>query len=42
MSCNSDHYIVLWRVENGKIAEHWIVIETIADKNSRQNTNGKF
>ena len=24
-------YYDLWRVENGKIAEHWDVMETIAD-----------
>lgn len=35
-------YYDLWRVENGKIAEHWDVMETIADKESWQNTNGKY
>lgn len=35
-------YYDLWRVENGKIAEHWDVMETIADKDSWQNANGKF
>jgi len=35
-------YYDLWRVENGKIAEHWDVMETIAEKESWQNTNGKF
>lgn len=35
-------YYDLWRVENGKIAEHWDVMETIADQKSWQNTNGKF
>ena len=35
-------YYDLWRVENGKIAEHWDVMETIADKATWQNTNGKF
>ena len=35
-------YYDLWRVENGKIAEHWDVMETIADKECWQNTNGKF
>ena len=35
-------YYDLWRVENGKIAEHWDVMEMIADKESWQNTNGKF
>lgn len=32
----------LFRVENGKIAEHWDVIESIADKKDWQNQNGKF
>ncbi len=32
----------LWRIENGKIAEHWDVIETIAQKDAWQNQNGKF
>lgn len=35
-------YYDLWRVENGKIAEHWDVMETIADEAARQNENGKF
>jgi predicted SnoaL-like aldol condensation-catalyzing enzyme len=29
-------------VENGKIAEHWDVIEEIAPKESWKNDNGKF
>lgn len=33
-------YYDLWRVENGKIAEHWDVMETISD--NPQNNNGKF
>ena len=32
----------LFRVENGKIAEHWDVIETIAAKETWKNNNGKF
>ena len=28
--------------ENGKIAEHWDVMETIADEETWQNQNGKF
>ena len=35
-------YYDLWRVENGKIAEHWDLMETIADKETWQNSNGKF
>ena len=35
-------YYDLWRVENGKIAEHWDVMETIAAEETWQNTNGKF
>lgn len=30
-------YYDLWRVENGKIAEHWDVMETIADEATWQN-----
>lgn len=32
----------LFRVENGKIAEHWDVIEPIPTKESWKNNNGKF
>ena len=32
----------LLRVENGKIAEHWDVIEPIAPKETWKNNNGKF
>jgi predicted SnoaL-like aldol condensation-catalyzing enzyme len=32
----------LFRVENGKIAEHWDVIETIAVESDWKNANGKF
>ncbi len=35
-------YYDLFRVENGKIAEHWDVMETILPKNQWKNTNGKF
>ena len=35
-------YYDLWRIENDKIAEHWDVMETIAEKSSWQNDNGKF
>lgn len=32
----------LFRVENGKIAEHWDVIEPIAPQSEWKNNNGKF
>ena len=32
----------LFRVENGKIAEHWDIIETITPKAEWKNNNGKF
>lgn len=32
----------LFRVENGKIAEHWDVIEEIPSKENWKNNNGKF
>ncbi len=32
----------LFRVENGKIAEHWDVMETILPKSEWKNENGKF
>ena len=35
-------YYDLFRVENGFIAEHWDVMETLADKATWQNENGKF
>ena len=35
-------YYDLFRVEDGKIAEHWDVIENLADASTWQNDNGKF
>lgn len=35
-------YYDLFRVEHGKIAEHWDVIEPLLPKEQWQNTNGKF
>ena len=35
-------YYDLWRVENGKIAEHWDVMETLLPETEWKNTNGKF
>lgn len=39
-----DHvaYYDLFRIENGKIVEHWDVIETIPTEENWQNKNGKF
>ena len=33
---------LLYDVLDGKIAEHWDVMETIADKSTWQNQNSKF
>lgn len=35
-------YYDLFRVENGKIAEHWDVMETILTKDQWKNQNGKY
>ena len=35
-------YYDLWRVQGGKIAEHWDVMETIAERETWANENGKF
>ena len=35
-------YYDLWRVEDGKIAEHWDVMETIVKPDDWANDNGKF
>lgn len=35
-------YYDLFRVENGKIAEHWDVIENIPNEEEWKNNNGKF
>lgn len=32
----------LFRIENGKVAEHWDVVETIAPRSEWKNDNGKF
>jgi predicted SnoaL-like aldol condensation-catalyzing enzyme len=32
----------LFRVEGGKIAEHWDTVDTIPEKENRKNNNGKF
>lgn len=40
----ADHtsFYDLFRVENGKIAEHWDVMEKIAPQDTWKNSNGKF
>ena len=35
-------YYDLFRVDNGKIVEHWDVVENILPESERKNTNGKF
>ncbi|MGP1508772.1 MAG: nuclear transport factor 2 family protein [Sphaerochaeta sp.] len=35
-------YYDLWRIQNGKITEHWDVMQTIPDRATWQNRNGKF
>ncbi|MEM9081131.1 MAG: nuclear transport factor 2 family protein [Verrucomicrobiota bacterium] len=35
-------YYDLFRIENGKIVEHWDAIEAIPDKSEWKNENGKF
>lgn len=35
-------YYDLFRISNGKIAEHWDVMETIIPETERKNQNGKF
>lgn len=32
----------LFRIEDGKVAEHWDVVETIAERSEWKNANGKF
>ena len=32
----------LFRVENGKIAEHWDTVETVPPRDQWKNTTGKF
>ena len=32
----------LWRVESGKAAEHWDVMETIGEKEQWRNQSGRF
>jgi predicted SnoaL-like aldol condensation-catalyzing enzyme len=39
---NHNSFYDLFRIENGKIAEHWDVIEQMLPKNEWKNNNGKF
>ena len=39
---NHTAFYDLFRVKNGKIAEHWDVIETILPEEEHKNNNGKF
>lgn len=39
---NATSYYDLFRVDNGKIVEHWDVMESILPESDRKNTNGKF
>jgi predicted SnoaL-like aldol condensation-catalyzing enzyme len=39
---NKKAYFDLWRIENGKIAEHWDAISVIPPANQWANTNGKW
>lgn len=39
---NPSSFYDLFRVENGKIAEHWDVIEAIPPRDQWKNANGKF
>lgn len=39
---NHTAYYDLFRVQNGKIAEHWDILETIIPAAERKNKNGKF
>lgn len=32
----------MWRVENGKVAEHWDVGQNVPPQAEWKNTNGKF
>ena len=42
--CKGDHvsYYDLFRIEDGKIVEHWDIIESIPAKETWKNSNGKF
>ena len=32
----------LFRIENGKIAEHWDTVEAVPERSAWKNDNGKF
>jgi predicted SnoaL-like aldol condensation-catalyzing enzyme len=39
---NHSSFYDLFRVQNGKLAEHWDTIETIPARSDWKNSNGKF
>ena len=39
---NPTSFYDLFRLENGKIAEHWDTLETIPPRDQWKNDNGKF
>lgn len=42
LSGNHSSIYDLYRVENGKLVEHWDTIETIPSEDEWKNSNGKF
>jgi len=39
---NSTAFYDLFRVQNGKVAEHWDVVEPVPPRSEWKNGNGKF
>lgn len=42
LSAKPTAYYDLWRVQDGKIAEHWDVMADIPPRSEWKNDNGKF